>query len=108
MYNMKNYIDEIVRAARLAPADAQRLRREVTDHLREMCAAMRADGVAEEEIESRVGREFGDPAKLGPMITSAKGRLRTCLKRNAPALSVASMIMAVVVLLVRTALAAGA
>ena len=107
MYSMKRYVDEIVRAARLAPADAQRLRREVTDHLREMCDAMRADNVPEEEIESRVRREFGDPVELGPMIATAKGRLRTCLKRNAPALSVASMIMALVLLLVRSALAAG-
>jgi hypothetical protein len=107
MYSTERYIDEIVRAARLAPADERRLRREVTDHLREMCSAMRADGVADDEIEARVRREFGDPSQLGPMIASAKGRLRTCLKKNAAAFSVASMIMAVVVLLVRTALAAG-
>jgi hypothetical protein len=108
MHRTERYIDEIVIAARLAPADAQRLRCEIADHLREMCEAMRADGVPEEQIDARVRREFGDPAQLGSMIASAKGRLRTCLKKNAPALSVAMMIMAAVVLIVRTALAAGA
>ncbi len=108
MYRIERYIDEIVRAARLAPGDARRLRAEVTDHVREMCAALRAGSVPEDEIAVRVMREFGDPAELGPMIASAKGRLRTCLKKNGPALSVAMMIMAAVVLLVRTALAAGA
>ena len=88
--NQKAYIDSIMNAPDLAPRDALRVRGEISEHLYHSYRAALPVSDSKSEAASRAMRDFGDPAVLGKMIASARGRLRTFMKKNGAVISVAA------------------
>jgi len=83
------YLDQIMEHARLAKADARRVRAELQDHLFELFPTINDSGKTPQETLAMLNNEFGNPAALGHSIRISKGRFRTWLKRQARRLPVA-------------------
>lgn len=83
MQDMKQYIDRIIEVADLAPQDQRRLRQELEVHLYEMGCSYNTEKLSDTDISKMLRKEFGDADDLGKKIATAKGRFRTCLKKQA-------------------------
>jgi hypothetical protein len=90
MREIEAYIDRIMSVADLAPRDALRVRGEISEHLYHSYRAALPFSDSEREAASRAMERFGDPAALGKMIASARGRLRTFMKKNGAIISLAA------------------
>jgi hypothetical protein len=79
------YLDQVMSHAALAPADARRVRCELTDHLQCIVAQRDMSQISEtqhKEITAMLNDEFGNPAQVGKSIAAAKGRFHTYLKKQ--------------------------
>ncbi|HEX4794232.1 MAG TPA: S26 family signal peptidase [Humisphaera sp.] len=99
------YLDQVMRHARLAPADARAVRAELDDHLQQLAADRAADIHSPTEMLAMLNQEFGDPKEVGNSIARSKGQLRTWLKKKARRLVIAAAALVMVGLLVRATVA---
>jgi len=98
MREIEEYIDRIAETAKLAPSDENRLRTELSDHIGEFFSNMKTICGSDEEAIDRTLREFGNAENLGEMISDAKGRFRTYIKKNSAAALVALVLFAILIL----------
>jgi hypothetical protein len=99
------YLDQILRHARLAPADGRIVRAELNDHLQQLAADHAADIHNETELLAMLNQEFGDPREVGYSIARSRGRFSTWLKKKARRLAIAAAALLMVGLLVRATVA---
>lgn len=93
---VERYVAEVLKAADLALADEREVREELLDHAADLAAA-EGTPLTEQQAYGLLERRFGDAAALGDGIASAKGRLRTYLKkesRRLPAVAFCALILA--------------
>lgn len=101
MRQIEEYLDKAMAAARLAPADAGRVRAELREHLMTLIEAEVARSITHEEAWTMVEKEFGDPQQLGKEIARAKGRFLTVIKRRTRKLALTLATLAAVVFSVK-------
>lgn len=80
---LERYLDRVLACADLAPRDTRAVREEIATHLAFLGHAHVVAGRTDQEIETMLESEFGDPEELGRAIASAKGRFRTYVKKRA-------------------------
>jgi hypothetical protein len=97
------YLDEVMTHARLGPADQKAIRAELKEHLRQLTSI--SDSQTPTEVYAMLENEFGNPADIGKGIASAKGRLRSYLKRKGRRTAVALAVTLLVAFSVRWAVA---
>jgi hypothetical protein len=78
---IEEYLDRVMAHASLARRDQARVRGELKDHLAELAAKAREHSSTQEEITAMLENEFGKPEVVGKGIATAKGRVRTWLKK---------------------------
>ena len=78
---IEEYLDQVMAHASLARRDQARVRAELKDHLAELTAEARKHFSTHEEITAMLESEFGKPEVVGKGISSAKGPVRTWLKK---------------------------
>ena len=86
MRNIDTYLDRILYVANLAPADADRVRSELSDHIDHLIETGKEQNLKENIIMEKIESEFGNPDKLGKEISKAHGEFRTWLKFEATSL----------------------
>jgi hypothetical protein len=98
--DIEAYLNEVLGYADLAPSDEKRVRGELRNHIMEMIDSGKNIGISEMEVMQMVNKEFGSPEELGKMITKAKGRFLTYLKKEVRRFIIAIPIVFVFLILV--------
>lgn len=80
---IERYLDQVMRHAALAPADARPVRQELREHLHQLLADFPSHSATFKETFAMLNDQFGDPRSLGRSIAASKGRVRTILKKTA-------------------------
>jgi hypothetical protein len=99
------YLDEVLGFASLARDDERRVRAELKDHLEELATVARQTSSTQKEILAMLNSEFGKPGVVGRAIASARGRLRTYVKKQRTRLPVGLAVALVVAFSIRWAVA---
>ena len=102
---IEEYLDQVMAHASLARRDQARVRAELKDHLAELAAEARKHSSTQEEITAMLESEFGKPEVVGKGISTAKGRVRTSIKKLNRGLPIAVAVCLVFVFSIRLAIA---
>lgn len=100
---LERYLDRVMARASLAPADAQIVRGELRDHLRDLLDDHPA--IQPSEVFAMLEREFGNPDEIGRQIGRSKGRLRMLVKTRGRRFAVRLAVALLVLFSVRWAVA---
>ncbi|HPS54871.1 MAG TPA: S26 family signal peptidase [Sedimentisphaerales bacterium] len=101
MQSVDEYIDQIMEIANLAQKDKKRVRCELESHIYELVTAGEESGLTESEVIDMIEKEFGDPNELGKMISKAKGKFLTYLKKETRKLPIKLVLVLVIALSIR-------
>src|SRR3954453_5379681 len=99
------YLDQVMAHASLARRDQARVRAELKDHLTELVAEVRKHSFTQEEITAMLESEFGKPEVVGKEISTARGPVRTYLKKLKRGLPLAVAVCLVLLFSIRWAIA---
>jgi Signal peptidase, peptidase S26 len=102
---IEEYLDQVMAHASLARRDQARVRAELKDHLVELTAEARKLSSNQEEISAMLENEFGKPEVVGKAISTAKGPVRTYLKKWKRGLPIAVAVSLVLYFSIRWAVA---